>query len=101
MSNRDQVRASQRRYLLQVVVWLLVSGLASPVLVGAINGLTGGQPQVMGIVGIAVMLVIVGGAFALHRRNVRCPACSAWLVPVGVNGFAPSTCPKCKADLRS
>lgn len=100
-SYRDQVRASQRRYLWQVVVWLVVSGVAAPVLLGVANAITRGQPTVMGIVGIVVMLAIVGGALAIHRRNVRCPACNAWLVPVGMNGLAPTSCPSCQADLRT
>ena len=52
------------------------------------------------VVGLLALVGVVGGSYLLHWRIVRCPACERWLVPQGINGFAPRTCPHCKASLR-
>ena len=96
---RDAVRRGQLAYLWKVVLWLAGGGLLALFGIAFAVRLFGESPVAMGVVGFSAILGVVAGALAIHRANVRCPACSEWLVPVGMNGFAPSRCPKCSANL--
>lgn len=101
MGHRDAVRQSTRSYFLKVLLWIPISGLIAAVAMFLLGQLLPDAPGVMGVAGILAMLGVVGGALAIYRANVRCPACGAWLVPVGMNGFTPRSCPACKVDLRT
>jgi hypothetical protein len=59
-----------------------------------------GAGAAAGVVGALGLVAVVGGSYVIHWKTVRCPACERWLVPLGINGFAPSACPHCKAQLR-
>ncbi len=101
MSEHGSVIAQRfRSYFIKVLLWIPVAGLLAALVVAGAAELFEGMPNVVGGVGVAAMLFVVGGALNIHRRNVRCPACSAWVMPVGFNGFVPARCPKCSADFR-
>ena len=85
--------------MIQVIGWLLISIFGGMFLLAFASRALGDAPNVIGILGFATMLGVVGGALLIHRKNMRCPACNAWLVPVGVAGVTPKQCPKCAADL--
>jgi hypothetical protein len=97
--HNEVVRASFRAYMVKVVLWLLVSIPGGMLLMAFVSRALGDAPTLVGILGFATMLGVVGGALRIHSTNVRCPACNAWLVPVGVAGLTPKQCPKCAADL--
>ena len=94
----DTVAVFRRRirsYFLRVVILLVVAPLVLYALRLALPGDTGGL-----LVGLAALIGVVGGAYLIHWKTVRCPACERWLVPLGMNGFAPAACPNCKTPLR-
>lgn len=99
-ANRDAVSKGQLAYLWRVVLWLVVGGTGAAFVVAFAARLFAETPAIVGGIGFAAMVAVVGGALLIHRAYVRCPQCQGWLVPVGMNGFAPRTCPRCSADLR-
>jgi len=94
------VRQRFRTYLVRVLGVIVVVPLVGFVLLTLLNGAFGPSDAIGGAIGLAILFGTVGGALAVHRATVRCPACNAWLVPAGVNGLAPRECPSCKASFR-
>jgi len=95
------LRARVRRYMLRVLgVLVVVPGLGFALIAIVARSPLGDSAGLMGGLGAGLLVGTVGAAFAVHRKTVRCPACDRWLLPLGMNGYAPSVCPHCDADLR-
>ena len=94
----DLVRKRFRTYMGRVVAVIVGVPLIGVGLLTLLNAVVGRSDAVSGAFGIAIVLGVVGGVIAVHRATVRCPACNAWLAPVGINGMTPRACPSCKAS---
>ena len=89
---RPRMRAYFVRVLLLVVAVVVALFMARAVV--------GASTAAGAVLGVVALVSIVGGSYVVHWKTVRCPKCDRWLVPLGVNGFAPSKCPHCEAQLR-
>jgi hypothetical protein len=89
-------RSRMRSYFVRVL--LLVAAVVVVLFVS--RAVLGASPTVGAVLGVAALVGVVGGSYVVHWKTVRCPSCERWLAPLGVNGFAPSQCPHCKAQLR-
>jgi hypothetical protein len=89
-----------RAYFVRVFILLIV--VATVVFVAhRLIGLTPVAGDAAGgVLGILALVVAVAGSYVVHWRTVRCPRCERWSVPLGINGFAPRTCPRCQTQLR-
>jgi hypothetical protein len=91
-------RRRMRAYFVRVVALLF---LVTALLLVVLRWLAPLQGDRAGLaLGIVALVGAVGGSYVVHWKTVRCPACERWLIPLGINGFAPRFCPHCKAELR-
>ncbi len=92
-------RRRMRAYFLRVTLLLLAAPIPIYILLVLLKLFL--APETAGaVVGVLALVGVVGGAYAVHWATVRCPKCERWLVPLGVNGFAPAACPHCGVPLR-
>jgi len=88
-----------RAYYLRVALLLVSAPIALYVMLALLR-LVLASTTAGAVTGIVALTGLVGGSYAVHWATVRCPSCERWLVPLGVNGFAPRVCPHCATQLR-
>lgn len=97
---QELFRARMRAYFVRVLI-LLIGVAAVTLVTHKLIGLTHlAGDAAGGVLGALALVMAVGGSYVVHWKTVRCPNCERWLVPLGINGFAPSTCPHCQTQLR-